>query len=194
MCRRRRREMEFASVAPSFSSTRSSSVVDDNPPLSLSRRHLSSATRDRIRVCRALSLSISSSNCVGDEKWISRLSRSLSLSLSLSLPLSRRGASCVVGDETWNLRLSFSQSRRHVSSATRQGIRVSRALSLSLSRRLETVGSALVLSSTDGDETRNPHLSLSPRHVSSGTRHGIRVFAACEVLTLRFLPCCIPVA
>jgi hypothetical protein len=137
---------------------------------------VSSATRDGFRVCRALSLSltISSSNCVGDEKWNSRLSSSLSL---------------VEG--------------RHGSSAMRRGIRVYRSLdlvvmcrrrrdrasaslALSLSRPLETVVSALVLSSTDGDETWNPRLSP----VSSASA----VFAACEVLTLRFLPCCVPVA
>lgn len=94
----------------------------------------------------------------------------------------------------WIVFLSVFASPTALPPAVAAGSAVSLALSLSLSRRLETVGSALVLSSTDGDETRNPHLSLSPRRVSSGTKHGIRVFAACEVLTLRFLPCCVPVA
>jgi hypothetical protein len=93
------------------------------------------------------------------------------------------------------LSLSLSQSRRQIASATRNGIRVCK-------RSLSRWGSSCVV----GDETWNPRLSLtqSRRYVSSATRQGIRVsplcrrrlrvFAACEVLTLRFLPCCVPVA
>jgi hypothetical protein len=164
-------EMEFASVALSFSSTRSSSVVDeirlyislsssvvdDNPPLSLSRRHLSSATRDGIRVCRALSLSLN---------LVVKLRRRREMEFaSVALSLSRWGSS--IGDETWKPRLSLSQSRRHVSSATRQGIRVSRSLSLSLSSTKDRLG-----------------LLLCSRR-RTATRHGIRVSRSLLVMCRR---------
>jgi len=132
MCRQRR-EMEFASVALSFSSTRfraslslSSSVVDDDPPLSLSRRHLSSATGDGIRVCRSLSLNQSRCQIASATRNGIRVCRALSLSL-----VEGRHVSSAMRH---GIRVSRSLNLVVVSSATRQGIRVSRALSLSSTR------------------------------------------------------------
>jgi hypothetical protein len=140
-----------------LSSTRSASI-------SLSR-HLSSTTirlslylvvicrrrreTEFASVARSLSLSISSSNCVGDEKWNSRLSRSLSL---------------VEGRQS---AMRHGSSRRHVSSATRQGIRVSRSLSLSLSSTKDRLG-----------------LLLCSRR-RTATRHGIRVSRSLLVMCRR---------
>ncbi len=89
---------------------------------SLSRRrgrHLSSTT---VRLSLYLVVM-----CRGDDRWNSRLSRSLSLSLTVVMCRRRRDR------ESVSVALSLSLvDGRHVSSATRQGIRVCRALSLSL--------------------------------------------------------------
>jgi hypothetical protein len=87
MCRRRR-EMDFASVARS-------------PSLSQSRRQIASATRNGIRVCRALSLSLRV--VMGRRRWDVE---SASIAHSIS-------SLCVVGDETGHPRLSRSLSLVH---------------------------------------------------------------------------------
>jgi hypothetical protein len=115
---RRRREMDFASVALSLSLSLSLSLVEG--------RHVSSAMRHGICVSRSLNLVVMCRRR-RDRESVS-LARSLSLSLSLSLSSTRDGwvcscalvdgrrrdtesaslalsSSCVVGDETWNPRV-----------------------------------------------------------------------------------------
>lgn len=134
---------------PRLSLSLSSSVVDDDPPLSLSRRHLSSATGDGIRVCRSLSLNQSRCQIASATRNGIRVCRARSLSL-----VEGRHVSSAMRH---GIRVSRSLNLVVVSSATRQGIRVSRALSLSSTRDGWVCSCAL---STDGDETWNPRLSL----------------------------------
>jgi hypothetical protein len=85
---------------------------------------------------------------------------------------------------------------------------VARSLSLSLTvvmcRRRRDRESVSLARSLSLSSTKDGFGLLYCSRRRTATRHGIRVsplcrrrlrvFAACEVLTLRFLPCCVPVA